>query len=229
MEDVRRAARVRAGAGPAGLVATGRAPDLARRSSATGRPGPGAGSARCSSTPAAGWGASTRCGTDGAAFAEQLGGGRFDVVGWALRGTTGARPAVRCFADQRSRDRFGRRRRSRRRPRRGARSCRRPSPTRDVAGGRAGASSPTSRPRTTRAPRPPTRARRRPSAQLPGRVLRHVPRPDLRQPVPAPRARDGARDGLLDPRIVAVRDRRPGSPTPSPAWTGGSGDSQAIL
>ena len=37
---------------------------------------------------------------------DALGRGRFDVVGWALRGTRGAEPAVRCFADQQSRARF---------------------------------------------------------------------------------------------------------------------------
>jgi hypothetical protein len=37
---------------------------------------------------------------------DALGQGRFDVVGWALRGTAGAEPAVRCFADQQDRDRF---------------------------------------------------------------------------------------------------------------------------
>jgi pimeloyl-ACP methyl ester carboxylesterase len=37
---------------------------------------------------------------------DRLGQGRFDVVGWALRGGAGAEPMVRCFANQRSRDRF---------------------------------------------------------------------------------------------------------------------------
>ncbi len=37
---------------------------------------------------------------------DALGQGRFDVVGWALRGGAGAEPMVRCFADQRSRERF---------------------------------------------------------------------------------------------------------------------------
>ena len=41
---------------------------------------------------------------DGAGL-DALGGGRFDVVGWALRGTGGSR-VVRCFDDQRSRVRF---------------------------------------------------------------------------------------------------------------------------
>lgn len=41
---------------------------------------------------------------DGAGL-DALGGGRFDVVGWALRGTGGSR-VVRCFADERSRARF---------------------------------------------------------------------------------------------------------------------------
>jgi pimeloyl-ACP methyl ester carboxylesterase len=37
---------------------------------------------------------------------DALGQGRFDVVGWALRGGAGAEPTVRCFADQRNRARF---------------------------------------------------------------------------------------------------------------------------
>jgi pimeloyl-ACP methyl ester carboxylesterase len=43
--------------------------------------------------------------SDGARL-DALARGRFDVVGWALRGGGGAEPAVRCFADQRSRQRF---------------------------------------------------------------------------------------------------------------------------
>ncbi len=43
--------------------------------------------------------------SDGARL-DALGQGRFDVVGWALRGGAGAEPVVRCFADQRTRDRF---------------------------------------------------------------------------------------------------------------------------
>jgi pimeloyl-ACP methyl ester carboxylesterase len=43
--------------------------------------------------------------TDGARL-DALGRGRFDVVGWALRGTTGSTPMVRCFANQRSRARL---------------------------------------------------------------------------------------------------------------------------
>ena len=42
--------------------------------------------------------------TDGARL-DALGGGRFDVIGWDLRGTGGSR-VERCFDDQRSRDRF---------------------------------------------------------------------------------------------------------------------------
>jgi pimeloyl-ACP methyl ester carboxylesterase len=41
---------------------------------------------------------------DGAQL-DALGRGRFDVIGWELRGTGGS-PAVSCFADQRSRTRF---------------------------------------------------------------------------------------------------------------------------
>lgn len=37
---------------------------------------------------------------------DALGQGRFDVVGWALRGGAGAEPMVRCFANQRARERF---------------------------------------------------------------------------------------------------------------------------
>jgi pimeloyl-ACP methyl ester carboxylesterase len=37
---------------------------------------------------------------------DRLGQGRFDVIGWALRGGAGAEPMVRCFVDQRSRERF---------------------------------------------------------------------------------------------------------------------------
>jgi pimeloyl-ACP methyl ester carboxylesterase len=37
---------------------------------------------------------------------DRLGQGRFDIVGWALRGGAGAEPMVRCFADERSRERF---------------------------------------------------------------------------------------------------------------------------
>lgn len=37
---------------------------------------------------------------------DALGQGRFDVVGWALRGGAGAQPMVRCFPGQRSRERF---------------------------------------------------------------------------------------------------------------------------
>ncbi len=43
--------------------------------------------------------------SEGARF-DAMGQGRFDVVGWALRGGAGADPIVRCFADQRSRERF---------------------------------------------------------------------------------------------------------------------------
>jgi pimeloyl-ACP methyl ester carboxylesterase len=37
---------------------------------------------------------------------DALGQGRFDIVGWALRGGAGAEPMVRCFADRRSREGF---------------------------------------------------------------------------------------------------------------------------
>ena len=37
---------------------------------------------------------------------DALGQGRFDVIGWALRGGSGAEPMVRCFASQQSRERF---------------------------------------------------------------------------------------------------------------------------
>jgi pimeloyl-ACP methyl ester carboxylesterase len=37
---------------------------------------------------------------------DALGRGRFDVVGWALRGGAGSEPRVRCFASQHSRARF---------------------------------------------------------------------------------------------------------------------------
>ncbi len=37
---------------------------------------------------------------------DALGQGRFDVVGWALRGGAGAEPMVRCFTDPRDRQRF---------------------------------------------------------------------------------------------------------------------------
>jgi len=43
--------------------------------------------------------------TDGARL-DALGGGRFDVIGWALRGTPGATPIVRCFAREHSRARL---------------------------------------------------------------------------------------------------------------------------
>jgi hypothetical protein len=43
--------------------------------------------------------------SDGARY-DALGQGRFDIVGWALRGGAGAVPMVRCFADQRRRERF---------------------------------------------------------------------------------------------------------------------------
>jgi hypothetical protein len=43
--------------------------------------------------------------TDGARL-DALGRARFKVVGWALRGTAGATPVVRCFADQQSRATF---------------------------------------------------------------------------------------------------------------------------
>ncbi len=43
--------------------------------------------------------------TDGARL-DALGRGRFDVIGWSLRGTPGSTPMVRCFAEQRSRARF---------------------------------------------------------------------------------------------------------------------------
>ncbi len=43
--------------------------------------------------------------SDGARL-DALGRGRFDVVGWALRGGAGAEPAVRCFADERTRQRL---------------------------------------------------------------------------------------------------------------------------
>lgn len=37
---------------------------------------------------------------------DALGQGRFDVIGWALRGGTGSSPVVRCFVNDRSRARF---------------------------------------------------------------------------------------------------------------------------
>jgi pimeloyl-ACP methyl ester carboxylesterase len=37
---------------------------------------------------------------------DALGQGRFDIVGWALRGGAGTEPMVRCFAGQQSRERF---------------------------------------------------------------------------------------------------------------------------
>ena len=43
--------------------------------------------------------------SDGARF-DMVGQGRFDVVGWALRGGAGAEPTVRCFTDRRRRERF---------------------------------------------------------------------------------------------------------------------------
>lgn len=43
--------------------------------------------------------------TEGARF-DALGRGRFDVIGWALRGSGGSAPMVRCFADQQSRARL---------------------------------------------------------------------------------------------------------------------------
>ena len=43
--------------------------------------------------------------TEGARLSA-MGQGRFDVVGWALRGAAGARPMARCFADAQSSARF---------------------------------------------------------------------------------------------------------------------------
>jgi pimeloyl-ACP methyl ester carboxylesterase len=43
--------------------------------------------------------------SDGARL-DALGRGRFDVIGWALRGGAGSEPTVRCFASQRVRERF---------------------------------------------------------------------------------------------------------------------------
>ena len=43
--------------------------------------------------------------SDGARL-DALGQGRFDVVGWALRGTAGAEPMVQCFTDQHTRETF---------------------------------------------------------------------------------------------------------------------------
>ena len=43
--------------------------------------------------------------SDGARL-DALGQGRFDVVGWALRGGAGSEPTVRCFASQNGRERF---------------------------------------------------------------------------------------------------------------------------
>jgi pimeloyl-ACP methyl ester carboxylesterase len=43
--------------------------------------------------------------SEGARY-DALGQGRFDVVGWDLRGTSGTAPTVHCFADERSRTRF---------------------------------------------------------------------------------------------------------------------------
>jgi pimeloyl-ACP methyl ester carboxylesterase len=43
--------------------------------------------------------------SDGARL-DALGQGRFDLVGWALRGGAGAEPVVRCFTDRRRRERF---------------------------------------------------------------------------------------------------------------------------
>jgi pimeloyl-ACP methyl ester carboxylesterase len=42
----------------------------------------------------------------GARLDATLGGGRFDVVGWSLRGGAGSEPTVRCFASQSGRERF---------------------------------------------------------------------------------------------------------------------------
>jgi len=44
--------------------------------------------------------------SQGARLDGTLGGGRFDVVGWSLRGGAGSEPRVRCFASQSSRERF---------------------------------------------------------------------------------------------------------------------------
>jgi pimeloyl-ACP methyl ester carboxylesterase len=44
--------------------------------------------------------------SDGARLDATLGQGRFDVIGWALRGGAGSKPAVRCFATQKGRERF---------------------------------------------------------------------------------------------------------------------------
>jgi pimeloyl-ACP methyl ester carboxylesterase len=44
--------------------------------------------------------------SEGARLDATLGGGRFDVVGWSLRGEAGSEPTVRCFASQNGRERF---------------------------------------------------------------------------------------------------------------------------
>ena len=95
---------VRPGMGAAGLGATSRAKiSLAVDRYLASRP-----TKRIGSLFVNGGGASGSAGlvrSDGARL-DALGRGRFDVVGWALRGGAGAEPAVRCFADQRTRERF---------------------------------------------------------------------------------------------------------------------------
>ena len=124
---------------------------------------------------------------------DALGGGRFDVVSWDPRGTN-ASTRVRCFRSQRSEARFwagaaipttnaaserfrAQDRRSGAALRRGQRLA--PAPHLDRR----------HRPR----PRPPARPDRRGEAHLRRPLLRHLSRPDLRQPVPRPGPGDAAR------------------------------------
>ena len=67
---------------------------------------PSSGSGRCSSTPAApvnrGWAMSPNRGQ----ALDAMTGGRFDIVGWDLRGGAGASAPVRCFSDAAERASF---------------------------------------------------------------------------------------------------------------------------
>ena len=134
---------------------------------------------------------------------DAFGGGRFDVVSWDPRGTN-ASTRVHCFRSQRSESRFwagvsvpttnGASERLSAQDRRLAPALRR--------GQRLASAAHLDRRHRPR-PRPPARPDGRGEAHLRRPLLRHLPRPDLRQHVPRPRPGDDAqrhrrRDQVLE-------------------------------
>ena len=170
----------------------GRAPDQARGDPPPGQPARKADRLAVRQPRRARADRSTRCRADPESF-DALGGGRFDVVGWDIRGA-GASTHVRCFRDERSRSDFFRnwsipttRRASRRYVRKTARLARRCG---RLSGRLLRHMSTADTARDLDYLRRLVGDRR---LTLPRHLRRHVHRPDLREHVPAPGARDGPR------------------------------------